>query len=178
MKPASYATSLSIIAALGGLLFGYDTAVISGAIGFLRASFNLGPAETGFAASSALIGCILGAATAGPLSDRYGRKRALLLSAVLFTVSGIGSAIPRTLVEFNLARILGGVGIGMASMLSPLYIAEIAPAGIRGRLVSYNQFAIVIGILTVYFINYYIAGLGDDLLGALRRGRPAGGGRC
>ena len=163
MKPASYATSLSIIAALGGLLFGYDTAVISGAIGFLRASFNLGPAETGFAASSALIGCILGAATAGPLSDRYGRKRALLLLAVLFTVSGIGSAIPRTLVEFNLARILGGVGIGMASMLSPLYIAEIAPAGIRGRLVSYNQFAIVIGILTVYFINYYIAGLGDDL---------------
>lgn len=163
MKPAAYATSLSIVAALGGLLFGYDTAVISGAIGFLRTSFNLGPAETGFAASSALIGCILGAATAGPLSDRYGRKRALLLSAVLFTLSGIGSAIPRTLMEFNLARIVGGVGIGMASMLSPLYIAEIAPPEIRGRLVSYNQFAIVSGILAVYFVNYFIAGLGDDL---------------
>jgi len=162
MKPASYATSLSIVAALGGLLFGYDTAVISGAIGFLRASFSLGPGATGFAASSALIGCILGAATAGSFSDRYGRKRALLLSAVLFTVSGIGSAIPRTLVEFNVARVLGGVGIGMASLLSPLYIAEIAPPGIRGRLVSYNQFAIVIGILTVYFVNYFIAGLGDD----------------
>ncbi len=163
MKPTSYATSLSIIAALGGLLFGYDTAVISGAIGFLRASFNLGPAETGFAASSALIGCILGAAIAGPLSDRYGRKRALMLSAVLFTISAIGSAVPRTLLEFNVARIIGGVGVGMASMLSPLYIAEIAPADIRGRLVSYNQFAIVTGILAVYFVNYYIAGLGNDL---------------
>ncbi len=163
MKPTSYATSLSIIAALGGLLFGYDTAVISGAIGFLRASFNLGPAETGFAASSALIGCILGAAVAGPLSDRYGRKRALMLSAVLFTISAVGSAVPRTLVEFNVARIIGGVGVGMASMLSPLYIAEIAPPDIRGRLVSYNQFAIVTGILAVYFVNYYIAGLGNDL---------------
>lgn len=163
MKPTSYATSLSIIAALGGLLFGYDTAVISGAIGFLRASFNLGPAETGFAASSALIGCILGAAIAGPLSDRYGRKRALMLSAVLFTISAIGSAVPRTLLEFNVARIIGGVGVGMASMLSPLYIAEIAPPDIRGRLVSYNQFAIVTGILAVYFVNYYIAGLGNDL---------------
>ena len=163
MKPTSYATSLSIIAALGGLLFGYDTAVISGAIGFLRASFNLGPAETGFAASSALIGCILGAAIAGPLSDGYGRKRALMLSAVLFTISAIGSAVPRTLLEFNVARIIGGVGVGMASLLSPLYIAEIAPPDIRGRLVSYNQFAIVTGILAVYFVNYYIAGLGNDL---------------
>ncbi len=163
MKPSSYATLLSCVAALGGLLFGYDTAVISGAIGFLRACFNLGPADTGFAASSALIGCILGAAAAGPLSDRYGRKRALLLSAALFTISGVGSAIPQTLVQFNVARVLGGLGIGMASLLSPLYIAEIAPPDIRGRLVSYNQFAIVIGILTVYFVNYYIAGLGDDI---------------
>jgi len=162
MKPAAYATSLSVVAALGGLLFGYDTAVISGAIGFLRSYFNLGPAETGFAASSALLGCILGAGIAGPLSDRFGRKRALLLAAVLFTVSAIGSAVPRTLVEFNIARILGGIGVGMASMLSPLYIAEIAPAGVRGRLVSYNQFAIVMGILLVYFVNYFIAGIGDD----------------
>ncbi|MBP1691604.1 MAG: sugar transporter, partial [Bacteroidetes bacterium] len=162
MRPSSYATLLSVVAALGGLLFGYDTAVISGAIGFLRASFNLGPAETGFAASSALIGCVLGAAAAGPLSDRYGRKRALLLSALLFTISAVGSAIPRTLVEFNIARIVGGVGVGMASVLSPLYIAEISPPAIRGRLVSYNQFAIVIGILLVYFVNYYIAGLGSE----------------
>ena len=162
MKSPSYVFLLSMIAALGGLLFGYDTAVISGAIGFLRAHFNLGPAETGFAASSALVGCIGGAAIAGSFSDRFGRKRALILAAILFTVSAVWSAIPETLMEFNIARIIGGVGVGMASMLSPLYIAEIAPAGVRGRLVSFNQFAIVSGILIVYFVNYFIAGLGNE----------------
>ncbi len=162
MKPTSYATLLSMVAALGGMLFGYDTAVIAGGIGFLRAHFALGAAETGFAASSALLGCILGAAIAGGLSDRFGRKRALLLSAILFTISAIWSALAGTLIEFNIARALGGIGVGMASMLSPLYIAEIAPAEIRGRLVSLNQFAIVLGILIVYFVNYAIAGLGDE----------------
>ncbi len=162
MKPASYATLLSTVAALGGLLFGYDTAVIAGAIGFLRDYFGLNAAETGFAASSALLGCILGAATAGMLSDRFGRKRALILSALLFTVSAIWSAIPDNLIEFNIARIIGGIGVGMASMLSPLYIAEISPPEIRGRLVSYNQFAIVTGILLVYFVNYTIAGMGNE----------------
>jgi MFS transporter, SP family, xylose:H+ symportor len=162
MRPTTFATLLSAVAALGGLLFGYDTAVIAGAIGFLRSHFGLSAAETGFAASSAIMGCILGAAVAGSFSDRFGRKRALLLAAVLFTVSGIWSAIPNTLTEFNIARVLGGVGIGMASMLSPLYIAEIAPAHIRGRLISFNQFAIVTGILLVYFVNYWIAGLGDE----------------
>ncbi len=162
MKPSSYVFLLSMIAALGGLLFGYDTAVISGAIGFLRAHFDLGPAETGFAASSALVGCVCGAAIAGSFSDRFGRKRALLLAAVLFAVSAVWSAIPETLTEFNIARIIGGVGVGMASLLSPLYIAEIAPAGVRGRLVSFNQFAIVSGILIVYFVNYFIAGRGNE----------------
>ncbi len=162
MKPTSYATLLSIVAALGGLLFGYDTAVVAGAIGFLRNHFDLNAAETGFAASSALIGCILGAATAGTLSDRFGRKRALILSAMLFIVSAVWSAIPSTLTEFAIARIIGGIGVGMASMLSPLYIAEIAPAEIRGRLVAFNQFAIVSGILLVYFVNYTIAGIGDE----------------
>ncbi|MBP1691558.1 MAG: xylE 2, partial [Bacteroidetes bacterium] len=162
MKPASYATLLSTVAALGGLLFGYDTAVIAGAIGFLRDYFGLNAAETGFAASSALLGCILGAGTAGMLSDRFGRKRALILSALLFTVSAIWSAIPDNLIEFNIARIIGGIGVGMASMLSPLYIAEISPPEIRGRLVSYNQFAIVTGILLVYFVNYTIAGMGNE----------------
>jgi MFS transporter, SP family, xylose:H+ symportor len=162
MRPTTFATLLSTVAALGGLLFGYDTAVVAGAIGFLRTHFDLNAAETGFAASSALLGCIVGAAVAGSFSDRYGRKRALLLAAVLFTVSGIWSAIPNTLTEFNIARVLGGVGIGMASMLSPLYIAEISPPHIRGRLISYNQFAIVTGILLVYFVNYWIAGLGDE----------------
>jgi MFS transporter, SP family, xylose:H+ symportor len=162
MKPASYATLLSMVAALGGLLFGYDTAVVAGAIGFLRNHFELNATQTGFAASSALLGCILGAAMAGTLSDRFGRKRTLILSAVFFTISAIWSAIPNTLTEFNIARIIGGLGVGMASMLSPLYIAEIAPAGIRGRLISFNQFAIVSGILLVYFVNYWIAGMGDE----------------
>jgi MFS transporter, SP family, xylose:H+ symportor len=162
MKSSSYVFLLSMIAALGGLLFGYDTAVISGAIGFLRAHFDLGPAETGFAASSALVGCIGGAAIAGSFSDRFGRKHALILAAVLFAVSAVWSAVPETLMEFNIARIIGGIGVGMASLLSPLYIAEIAPASVRGRLVSFNQFAIVSGILIVYFVNYFIAGLGSD----------------
>jgi SP family xylose:H+ symportor-like MFS transporter len=157
-----YVVLVAVVAAIGGLLFGYDTAVISGGIGFLRAHFNLGAAEMGWAASSALAGCIIGAAIAGVISDATGRRKALLISAVLFTVSGIGTALPRTLTEFVIARMLGGVGIGMASLLSPLYIAEISPAAIRGRLVSYNQFAIVTGMLVVYFINYIIASQGSE----------------
>jgi len=158
----SYVMMLTLIAALGGLLFGYDTAVISGAIGFLRTHFGLSAAETGWAASSALVGCIVGAGFAGEISDAFGRRKALMLAAVLFTISGVWSAIPATITEFNIARIIGGVGVGMASLLSPLYISEISPAAIRGRLVSYNQLAIVSGILVVYFANYFIAGLGDE----------------
>jgi len=157
-----YAAYLSVVAALGGLLFGYDTAVISGAIGFLRTHFSLSAAEMGWAASSALTGCIVGAGTAGFVSDFFGRKKALILAAVLFGVSAVWSALAPSAAQFALARILGGIGVGMASMLSPLYIAEIAPASIRGRLVSYNQFAIVTGIFVVYFVNYFIAGLGDN----------------
>ncbi|MBI4580113.1 MAG: sugar porter family MFS transporter [Planctomycetes bacterium] len=158
----TYVVLLSLVAALGGLLFGYDTAVVSGAIGFLQQRFELDEISKGFAASSALVGCILGAACAGTLSDRLGRRTVLLASAVLFTISAIGSALPRNLVEFNLARIIGGVGVGMASMLSPLYISEVAPARIRGRLVSVNQFAIISGMLVVYFVNAWVAGVGDE----------------
>ncbi len=157
-----FAVLLTIAAALGGLLFGYDTAVISGAIGFLRTHFGLDAAQTGWAASSALVGCIVGAAGAGEISDRLGRKMALLLAAVLYFVSAVWSALPASLTEFAIARILGGVGVGIASIVSPLYIAEISPASMRGKLVSYNQMAIVLGILVVYFVNYYIAGLGDE----------------
>ncbi len=160
--PLRYVTTISIVAALGGLLFGYDTAVISGSVGFLRTYFGLDATEMGWAASSALMGSIIGAGIAGTLSDRFGRKNALLLAAVLFTVSALWSALPRTFTEFATARIIGGVGVGMASMLSPLYIAEVSPADRRGRLVSFNQFAIVIGILVVYFVNYYIALQGDE----------------
>jgi sugar porter (SP) family MFS transporter len=158
----AYAAMLSFVAALGGLLFGYDTAVISGAIGFLRTHFALEAASMGWAASSALVGCLIGAGAAGELADRLGRKKTLLIAAVLFTVSGIWSALPRTIMEFNIARIMGGVGIGTASVVCPLYIAEIAPAARRGRLVTFNQLAIVIGILVVYFANYFIAGLGGE----------------
>ncbi|WP_114778516.1 D-xylose transporter XylE [Botryobacter ruber] len=157
-----YIAGITLVATLGGLLFGYDTAVISGAIGALRTYFNLTAAETGWAASSALVGCVLGAAVAGWIADKYGRKPGLLLAAVLFTISAIGSAIPETFTEFIIYRIVGGVGVGIASMLSPMYIAEIAPAHLRGRLVSFNQFAIIFGMLVVYFVNYGIALQGDS----------------
>jgi len=152
---------VSVVAALGGLLFGYDTAVIAGAIGYLQTKFNLSPAMVGWAASSAIWGCILGASLAGYLSDRIGRKKVLIITAVLFFVSSLGAAIPVNLTQFVVARFVGGVGIGAASMLSPLYISEIAPARNRGTLVSLYQLAIVIGINLIYFVNLKIASLGD-----------------
>ena len=164
---------LTSVAALGGLLFGYDTAVISGAIGFLEKHFDLDPQMwKGWAAACALLGCAMGAALAGMLSDRFGRKGMLMVSAVLFLVSAVGTAFPRTFTEFIIFRIIGGLGIGAASMTSPMYIAEIAPARIRGRMVSVNQFAIVSGILVVYFVNYFIAeyGAGVDRAGGVADG--------
>jgi len=157
-----YVSVVCAVAALGGLLFGYDTAVISGAIGFFQTKFALDAKWTGWAASCALVGCIIGVAFAGILSDWLGRKKVLLLSAVFFLVSAIGTAIPRTFTEFVIFRILGGVGVGAASMTSPMYIAEISPARIRGRMVSVNQFAIIFGMLVVYFVNYFIAGAGSE----------------
>ncbi len=158
-----YVTVLALVAALGGLLFGYDTAVINGAIGFLQQHFDLNEQEEGWATASALLGCALGAATAGILSDRLGRKRALLLAAVCFFVSALGTALPRTFLEFIIYRILGGLGIGIASLTSPLYIAEISPARIRGRLVSVNQLTIVLGMMIVFFVNYFIAAYGTTV---------------
>lgn len=158
----AYVSRVCLVATLGGLLFGYDTAVINGAIGFLETYFELDPASKGWATSCALAGCVVGAAMAGWVSDRFGRRNMLVLSAVLFLISAIGTAIPRTLTEFIVFRIVGGVGVGAASMTSPMYIAEISPAAYRGRLVSLNQLAIVSGILVVYFVNYAIAGMGDE----------------
>jgi len=157
-----YLMLLTITAALGGLLFGYDTAVISGAVGFLQAHFQLGAGLKGWAASSALIGCVVGAMFGGPLSDRFGRKKILLLCAALFAFSGIASALPRTLTQFVWARFVGGFAIGAVSVLSPLYIAEIAPEKIRGRLVSLYQLAIVVGILVVFFVNMLIQRMGNE----------------
>ena len=152
-----YLMLLTVAAALGGLLFGYDTAVISGAVGFLQKHFELGAGLKGWAASSALVGCIVGAMAGGPLSDRFGRKKMLVLCAVLFALSGIGSALPVTLSHFVWARFLGGFAIGAVSVLSPLYIAEIAPASMRGRLVSMNQLTIALGVMAAQIVNWVIA---------------------
>ncbi len=238
-----YVSGLTLVATLGGLIFGYDTAVVSGAVKSLREYFvvplsqniqqakevitsyritiaiaviivglavggmlvrlfglkkgilhtaglmvlsmfvlfsqfnndsvftaDMANAITGFAVSSALIGCIIGGSVAGFISHSLGRKKGLILAALLFIVSGVGAAFPekfnlasvQPLVSFIFYRIIGGVGIGLASMLSPMYIAEIAPANIRGKLVSWNQFANVLGILVVYFVNWFIARLGDE----------------
>ena len=157
-----YIYRISIVAAIGGLLFGYDTAVIAGAIGFLRDKFDLSAAMMGWAASSAIIGCAFGAMFAGKLSDEFGRKKVLILTAILFAISAIGSAIPNNLTQFAIARFIGGLGVGAASMLSPLYISEVAPANIRGKLVTGYQLAIVLGIQLIYFVNLQISNLGDE----------------
>jgi MFS transporter, SP family, xylose:H+ symportor len=152
---------ITLSAALGGLLFGYDTAVISGAIGDLTRYFNLTPMETGWAISSALLGCLLGALISDFCSSTWGRKKTMLLAALLFIINSIGTAIPDTFTVFVFYRIVGGVGVGLASMVVPMYIAEIAPAQRRGALVGNYQLAIVIGIVLVYFVNYGIALQGD-----------------
>lgn len=240
----SYLYRITIVATFGGLLFGYDTAVVSGAVNAIREFFiapliiNIDQAKevilgyritvcatvfivglavsgmllrmferkkalmftfilftsaalflfwqfntplvytersansiTGFAISSALIGCIIGGSVAGFISLSFGRKNGLILSGIFFAISSLGAAFPdrinlfgmQPLVSFIFYRIIGGIGIGLASMLSPMYIAEVAPAGIRGRLVSWNQFAIVLGMLIVYFVNWFISKQGDDL---------------
>ena len=158
----SYILRAVMVAALGGLLFGYDTSVVSGAIGYLRTRFALDAAQMGWAAASALAGCVIGCLFAGMLSDRYGRKKILIFAAILYLVSAVGSALAVDLNTFVILRIIGGIGVGFASLVSPLYIAEISPADIRGRMVSYNQFAIVSGILLVYFVNYFIAAQGTE----------------
>src|SRR3989454_9238953 len=150
----------AMVAAIGGLLFGFDTAVINGAIVFVKQQFALTESQTEIAASSLLLGCVVGASIAAFTSDRFGRKRVLLGAAALFTISSIGAALPRNLIEFAVARLLGGVAIGIASTLSPLYIAEISPARNRGLLVSLNQLAIVSGILLSYSVNYLLTGAG------------------
>lgn len=173
-----YLMSITLVATLGGLLFGYDTAVISGAVGSLRTFFieplHLSELEAnsllGFMISSALIGCIIGGIIAGIVSQKFGRKKGLILAALLFFIAAFGSAMPEAfnffgvsdLYSFIFYRIIGGIGVGLASMMSPMYIAEIAPAHNRGSLVSWNQFAIVFGILIIYFINYFIAKQGDE----------------
>ncbi|MDB5192123.1 MAG: sugar transporter [Segetibacter sp.] len=157
-----YVYKATIVAAVGGLLFGYDTAVVAGAIGFIQKRYDLSSTMVGWIASCALVGCIVGAMFAGSLSDKIGRKKVLILSAILFAVSSAGIAFPLNLDWFVIFRIIGGLGIGIASMLAPMYISEIAPAKIRGQLVSINQLGIVSGILLIYFVNATIAGWYDE----------------
>lgn len=152
-----YVMLVCLVAALGGLLFGYDTGVINGTIGPLKGHFTLDANWEGWATGCALVGCAIGAAIAGVLSDWLGRKKVLILSAILFLISAVGTALPKNITTFIIYRIIGGLGVGAASMSSPMYIAEISPARIRGRMVSFNQFAIVTGFLVVYFVNYFIA---------------------
>jgi len=190
-----YVVLLTLIATLGGLLFGYDTAVINGAVGCLKSYFidprftdltnplqaNAANSLLGFVVSSALIGCIFGGLIGGWVSTRIGRKRGLVIAAVLFLLSALGAAAPEFpfapighggpgyMVNFVIYRILGGIGVGLASMLSPMYIAEIAPPKIRGNLVAWNQFAIIFGMLVIYFVNFGISktGSGDAWLNSI-----------
>jgi SP family xylose:H+ symportor-like MFS transporter len=173
----TYLAGIVMVAVLGGLLFGYDTAVISGAEKGLQAFF-LGAKDFqytdvmhGFTSSSALIGCIIGSALSGLLADKFGRKRSLIFAGICFFISAYGSMDPETfgimakgeptwnlLIVFNCYRVLGGIGVGMASAICPMYIGEIAPSDKRGMLVSFNQFAIIFGQLVVYFVNFIILG--------------------
>ena len=157
-----YPYLIAAVAAISGLLFGFDTAVINGALIFLRQEMALSTRGTEVATSSLLVGCAIGAAFAGWLTDRLGRKRILIVSALLFALSAVGAAVPRNLGEFVAARLGGGLAIGVASVLAPLYIAEIAPRAIRGRLVSLNQMAIVTGILLAYFVNWLLSFAGPS----------------
>jgi len=172
---------ITATAVLGGFLFGYDTAVISGTIGDLDHFFiqpqgfesSIGNWWLGFTVSAALIGCIVGAMSGGIISLKLGRRKAMMLSAILFFISAIGSALPELCIDsigsgnhtvwisFIIYRIVGGIGVGLASMLAPMYISEIVPANVRGRLVSWNQFAVVIGIFISFLVNYQIGKIGD-----------------
>lgn len=160
MNKKTYLILIAAVSALGGLLFGYDTGVINGAQFFLSKYFELDAATKGWVVGSALLGCFVGAIVAGPLSIKIGRKWSLIISAVLFSLSAWGSGLPaifpETVTVLVMFRIIGGLGIGIASMNAPMYIAEIAPSNIRGRMVTYYQLAIVIGFFVVFLATYFI----------------------
>ena len=172
----AYLISIVLVAVLGGLLFGYDTAVISGAEKGLQAfflgakDFTYSDSIHGFTCASALIGCVIGSALSGYLASNWGRKRSLIFAGVMFFISALGSMDPEflffkygeptwnLLIMFNIYRVVGGIGVGLASAICPMYIAEVAPSNIRGTLVSWNQFAIIFGQLVVYMVNFFILG--------------------
>ncbi len=153
---------LALIASLGGLLFGYDTAVISGTLSMIRSQFGLNPVMEGWYVSSALLGCVIGVSFSGWLTDKYGRKLVLILAAVLFTVSALGCALIDSFSNLVLYRFIGGLGVGIASMLSPMYISEMSTPDSRGRMVALYQLAITVGILGSYFVNAWLLNQSDN----------------
>jgi sugar porter (SP) family MFS transporter len=157
-----YIIGISFISALGGYLFGFDFAVISGALPFLRTAFELNTWWEGFLTGSLALGCIAGCLFAGTIAERFGRKPGLLTAALIFAASSLGMAFSNTLTVFIIMRFAAGIGVGMASMLSPMYIAEVSPAAVRGRNVAINQLTIVLGILVTNLVNYTLADKGAE----------------
>ena len=167
MNNKIYLLGITAITALGGLLFGYDTGVINGAQFYLSKHFQLTDLMKGWVVASALIGCLTGALVAGPMSQRFGRKNSLIISALLFTLSAYGSGLPEWMPQsvswLVVFRIIGGLGIGIASMNAPMYIAEIAPPKKRGYLVTYYQLAIVVGFFVVFLATYFIGNNNSEI---------------
>lgn len=158
----SFVFLISIAAALGGLLFGYDIAIISGTIPFIEDYFSLNPAEIGWAVACAYTGCIVGATAAGRATEKFGRKNLLIISSLIFMISALGTGLSNSLFFFVFYRILGGVAVGMASILSPMYIAEISPGKLRGRFVSLNQLTIVLGLQFAYLASYLLVDINEN----------------
>jgi SP family arabinose:H+ symporter-like MFS transporter len=162
-KSSTYLYLVCLVAALGGFLFGFDTAVISGTVSLVKNDFGLSAVSEGWFVSCALLGCIIGVSFSGKLSDKYGRKIVLILSAVLFLASALGCMLSNSFTVLIIFRLIGGLGIGVASMVSPLYISEFSPSRYRGMMVSLYQLALTIGIVLAYFSNAYLANYAGDI---------------
>src|SRR5499426_4577507 len=170
---AGYVTVLCAVAALGGYLFGFDSGVINGAVEALGSAFGTHAATTGFAVASVLIGCAIGAFVAGSIADRYGRRPTMLVDATLFLITAYATGAARSAGAFIAARLLGGLAIGGASVLAPMYISELAPAHLRGRLASLQQMAIVLGLFGAFVSNDVIAKIAGGAAATLWLGAPA-----
>ena len=162
-----YVIFISAVAAIGGFLFGFDSGVINGTVSALGNTFNSSSVATGFNVASVLLGCALGALAAGPLADKFGRRAIMIVTAIIFAVSAFGSGIADSSAEFIFYRLFGGLGIGAASVLAPAYIAEVAPASLRGRLATLQQLAIVLGLFAAFLSNYLIANAAGGAEGIL-----------